>query len=374
MTDFSAADHRYMARALQLARKGVTSAHPNPRVGCVLVKDGEVVGEGWHRKAGEAHAEVNALTAAGGKAAGATAYVTLEPCVRTDRTGPCAQALIDAGIAEVVFALDDPSQRTSGAGRTGLEEAGVRIRSGLMQAEARRLNEGFLSRVERHRPYLRLKIAASLDGGTAMASGESRWITDEAARRDVQELRAASGAILTGVGTVIADDPYLTVRPTAGDSPPVQAQPLRVIVDSRLRTPTRARMLNLPGATAIFCVDDRNRGNLEKPGVSVYRAGSGNGKVDLPAMLARLAELEINDVLVEAGPALLGSLLTVGLVDELVISQAPHITGSETRRMFLTPSRVALEDRQKLAIADVRQVGTCLRVTARPVDADKNDV
>lgn len=353
-----------MARALQLARKGLASAHPNPRVGCVLVKDGEVVGEGWHRRSGEAHAEVNALAAAGGNAAGATAYVTLEPCTRTGRTGPCDKALIEARVAEVIFAHQDPSQQTAS---TALMDAGIRVRSGLMQAEAGRLNEGFLSRVERHRPFVRVKIAAGLDGGTAMRGGESRWITDAAARRDVHGLRAASGAILTGVGTVIADDPQLTVREPY-DGP---AQPLRVIVDSRLRTPAGARILSSPGETAIFCAEDRNRAALERPGVSIYRAGGGTDKVDLPAMLARLAELEINDVLVEAGPELSGSLLTGDLVDELVIYQAPHIMGSETRRMFHTPERVLLEDRQDVELVDVRRIGTCLRMTARPVPRNR---
>lgn len=353
-----------MARALQLARKGLTTAHPNPRVGCVLVRNGEVVGEGWHRKTGEAHAEVNALVAAEGRAGGAIAYVTLEPCAHTGKTGPCSQALIDARIAEVVFALEDPSPHASGPGKAALEKAGVKVRAGLMQAEARRINEGFLSRVQRHRPFVRLKIAASLDGGTAMRSGESQWITGAMARKDVQRLRAASGAIVTGVGTVLADDPSLNVK----DASVVVRQPLRVIVDSRLRTPRTAKMLTLPGETAIFCADDSNRKVLESAGASVYTAGAGRDRVDLSVMLSQLAELEINDVLVEAGPGLSGSLLAAGLADELVIYQAPHIMGSETLRMFATPGRVALQDRCNLEIVDVRRVGQDLRITARPED------
>ncbi len=363
MTGFSAADHRFMARALQLAAKGLTTARPNPRVGCVLVRDGRVVGEGWHRAAGEAHAEVNALAAAKGDATGATAYVSLEPCAHTGRTGPCANALIDAGIAEVVFAHEDPSPHAGEPGKAVLEAANVRVRAGLLRAEARRLNAGFFSRIERGRPFVRVKIASSLDGATAMLSGESRWITDEAARRDAQRLRAASGAILTGVGTIIADDPSLTVR----DAPEVPEQPLRVILDSGLRTPPEARLLGLPGKTAIFHATGGAAPALEKPRVSLYAAGAGgNGRVDLAAVLAKLGELAVNDVLVEAGPVLSGAFLAAGLVDELVIYQAPHIMGSQTRRMFETPSIEALAERQALDIVDIRRIGRCLRITARP--------
>jgi diaminohydroxyphosphoribosylaminopyrimidine deaminase/5-amino-6-(5-phosphoribosylamino)uracil reductase len=365
MTDFNVADHRYMARALELAARGLTTAHPNPRVGCVLVREGEIVGEGWHRAAGEAHAEVNALAAAGNAAAGSTAFVTLEPCAHTGRTGPCTKALIDAGVAEVVFAHDDPSSRAPESGRATLEHAGIRVRSGLLVDAARRLNEGFFSRTERGRPFVRVKTAASLDGGTAMLSGESKWITDEAARQDVQRLRAASGAVLTGIGTVLADDPCLTVR----DSSIVLSQPLRVVVDSRLRTPPAARILKQPGETVIFCVDDGSRRALEDPQVAIRRTDGGD-QVDLAAMLAELAERKINDVLVEAGPTLSGALLTAGLADELVIYQAPHIMGSETRRMFQTPGLTVLAERRNLRFDDVRRVGACLRITARPVPGD----
>jgi diaminohydroxyphosphoribosylaminopyrimidine deaminase / 5-amino-6-(5-phosphoribosylamino)uracil reductase len=366
MADFSAADHRYMARALQLAARGLTTAHPNPRVGCVLVQGGEIVGEGWHRAAGEPHAEVNAIRAAGTRGAGAAAYVTLEPCTHTGRTGPCTNALVEAGIAEVVFAHADPS-RAPESGKAALESAGVRVREGLKRAEARRLNEGFFSRIERGRPFVRVKIAASLDGGTAMRGGESRWITDDAARRDGQQLRAASGAILTGVGTVLEDDPSLTVR----DASQVIEQPLRVILDSGLRTPPGARLLDLPGRTAIFHVGGGKSAALERVGVSLYATAAGlDGRVDPKAVLAELGDLAINDVLVEAGPVLSGALLAAGLADELVIYQAPHIMGSETRRMFETPAIRTLADRQALEVSDVRRLGACLRITARP--ADKN--
>lgn len=366
-SEFSAADCRHMARALELARRGLTTAHPNPRVGCVLVKNGEVVGEGWHAKTGEAHAEVNALALAGGRAAGATAYVTLEPCSHQGRTGPCTRALLEAGIAEVVSATEDPSPHASGRGLTILREAGVRTRSGLMRAEACALNAGFISRIRRGRPFVRLKIAASLDGATAMHDGQSRWITGEAARDDVQKLRARSGAVLTGAGTVVADDPSLTVRASASAC----SQPLRAVVDSALRISPQARLLSQPGETVVFCTDDGRRPALEQAGASVRRVPAGSGGVDLPTVLATLArDYHTNELLAEAGPGLAGSLLTSGLVDELVIYQAPHIMGSETRGMFETPPWRGLGDGPRLAIVDVRRVGEDLRITARPLSTD----
>jgi diaminohydroxyphosphoribosylaminopyrimidine deaminase/5-amino-6-(5-phosphoribosylamino)uracil reductase len=361
MNNFSAADHHHMAHALRLARNGMTTAHPNPRVGCVLVRDGAVVGEGWHRAAGEAHAEVNALAAAGGSAHGATAYVTLEPCVRTGRTGPCTEALVRAGVAKVIFACGDPSQRDRGQASV-LEQAGIEVRGGLMQAEAEKLNEGFLMRVSRQRPFVRLKVASSLDGATAMQSGESRWITGEAARRDVQKLRATSGAIMTGVGTIVADDPLLTVR----DESLVLRQPFRVVIDSRLSTPAAARVFEQPGETLIFCTEDRGRGTLEQRGAAIYRVATHRGRVDLAEVLRKLAELEVNDVLVEAGPLLSGSLLAGGHVDELVIYQAPHMMGSETMGIFTTPGWTELGHRLPLEFVDVRRVGRDARIIARP--------
>jgi diaminohydroxyphosphoribosylaminopyrimidine deaminase/5-amino-6-(5-phosphoribosylamino)uracil reductase len=362
MTQFSIADHRHMARALQLARLGLTTAHPNPRVGCVLVRHGDVIGEGWHRAAGEAHAEANAIAAAGGDAKGATAYVTLEPCASTGRTGPCTEALVRAGVARVIFAVDDPSQHAGGRRSTVLEHAGVEVAGGLMQAEARKLNEGFLKRIGRHRPFVRLKFAASLDGATAMRNGESRWISGEAARQDAQKLRAMSGAIMTGVGTVLADDPRLTVRGAS-------RQPLRVVIDSRLRTPPAAKLLAEPGDTAVFCTEDRGREALEKSGAHVYRVATDGGRVDLSDVLPKLADLEINDVLVEAGPGLSGSLLAGGHVDELVIYQAPHMMGSETMGIITTPGWTALHDRLRLDILEVRRVGQDLKIVARPASS-----
>lgn len=367
MSNFSATDCRYMARALQLARNALTTAHPNPRVGCVLVRDDVIVGEGWHRKSGEAHAEVNAIEAAGSATAGATAYVTLEPCSHTGKTGPCTQALIRARIAGVIFAIEDPSPHAAGRAGEILASAGIEVRSGLMRAEAFALNEGFLMRIGRQRPFVRLKVAASLDGRTAMRNGQSRWITGEAARADVQMLRAMSGAILTGVGTVLADDPLLTVRE------PVLAlrPPLRGIVDSTLRTPTAAKMLGQPGETVIFCVDDRHRESLEKAGAVVRRVASKNGRVDLSEVLRELADREANDVLVEAGPGLSGSLMVAGLVDELVIYQAPHIMGSETLGMFATAEWTELEHRKHFHVVDIRRVGQDQRIVMRPVASSK---
>ena len=364
MSAFTSADCEMMARALQLARRGIYSAHPNPRVGCVLAKGGQIVAEGWHQETGEAHAEVNALNAAGAAAQGSTAYVTLEPCSHHGRTPPCAEALVAAGVSAVVVAMEDPNPQVAGAGLEILRAAGIEVRSGLMQETARSLNEGFVSRVSRGRPFVRLKMAASLDGGTAMASGESQWITGEAARRDVQRLRASSGAILTGVTTVLADDPSLTVREESiatGD-----AQPIRVIVDSNLRTPATAKMLSLPGKTIIFCIDDSNAQALAATGVMVIAVSAKAGRPDLQAVLHELGALAVNDLLVESGPTLAGSLLMAGLVDELVIYQAPHMMGSESRGMATTPEWQELEQRLALEIADVRKIGNDLRITARP--------
>lgn len=356
-----------MARALQLARRGLATAHPNPRVGCVIVREGRIVGEGWHRRTGEPHAEINALEAAGEAAAGAVAYVTLEPCSHRGRTGPCTRALAKAGVAEVIAAIEDPSLHASGRAREELAEAGVGLRFGLLRAAAESLNEGFLSRVRRGRPFLRLKIAASLDGATAMADGTSQWITGDAARADVQRLRAISGAVMTGAGTVLADDPSLTVR-----TEEAAVQPLRVVVDSRLRMPAGCRMFGLPGRTLVACVDDSGRESLEEAGGIVRRLPAAESGVDLSALLELLAdEFEINDLLVEAGRRLSGSLVAGGLVDELVIYQAPHIMGSETRGMFATPGWLELHEGPGLDVVDVRRVGRDLRITARPAPGGK---
>jgi diaminohydroxyphosphoribosylaminopyrimidine deaminase/5-amino-6-(5-phosphoribosylamino)uracil reductase len=357
MPEFSAADSAMMARALRLATMGQYTAHPNPMVGCVLAREGEIVGEGWHELAGEAHAEINALRMAGDAARGSTAYVTLEPCVHHGKTPPCVDALIAAGIAAVVVALEDPFRKVSGRG----------LRA-LMRTSVEKQLEGFISRNVRGRPLLRVKIAASMDGCTAMADGQSQWITGPEARADVQHLRARSGAVMTGIGTVLADDPSLTVREASADTR--GRQPLRVILDSKLRTPVSARMLTLPGATLIYCCSDNHGEALSAAGAEVVMCGDQEGQVSLPLVLEDLASRGVNELLVEAGPTLAGQLLEAQLVDELVIYQAPHIMGSETRGMFRTPAWTGLADRQALRITDLRRVGRDLRITARVTDQD----
>ena len=360
---FTPEDSAHMARALQLAARGRFTAHPNPMVGCVLVNNGEVVGEGWHETAGDAHAEINALRAAGDRAGGATAYVTLEPCAHHGKTPPCADALVDADVARVIAAMQDPFEDVAGRGLARLEGAGVATAVGLMEATAAELNRGFISRVTRGRPFVRLKIAASIDGAIAMESGESQWITGPEARNDVQRLRARSGAIMTGIGTVLADDPSLNVR-----SPDIDTggrQPLRVIFDSKLQTPPAARMLALPGGTLVCCAPGHDATALREARAEVCEFGEDGGLVDAREVLAELAERGVNDVLVEAGPGIAGYLLDRDLVDELVIYQSPHIMGSKTRGMFRTPSWTALADRRALDIIDVRRIGVDTRITAR---------
>lgn len=362
MPEFSAADSAYMARALRLAARGRYTAHPNPVVGCVLVNDNIIVGEGWHRVAGEAHAEVHALKAAGNSARGATAYVTLEPCAHHGKTPPCTDALIDAGVASVCVAMQDPFHEVGGRGLTTLSNAGLNVRVGLMQSAAEKLNAGFLSRLQRGRPFVRLKIASSLDGCIAMDNGQSQWITGPDARADVQRLRAQAGAILTGLGTVLADDPSLTVRDPDLDTG--GRQPLRVVLDSRLRMPLSAGMLALPGQTLIYCVEPGRQSSLEEAGAEVVVVEAIAEQVSLVAVLADLADRGINDVLVEAGPVLSGGLIQARLVDELVIYQAPHIMGSETIGMVQSPNWKDLADRQELNITDERRVGSDKRITA----------
>lgn len=360
MGEYSDSDREHMARALELAERARYTAHPNPMVGCVLVLEGRVVGEGWHVAAGEAHAEIVALEAAGEAARGATAYVTLEPCSHRGRTPPCTDALIAAGVGEVVAATEDPDPRI--AGLETLAAAGIRVRSGLLRDAAEALIRGFRRRVTAGRPYVRLKIAASLDGRTAMATGESRWITGADARADVQKLRAASGAVMTGIGTALADDPSLTVRDPALDTR--ARQPLRAVLDGALRLPPSAAMLALPGDTLVYCVDDRDAGPLVAAGAEIVRVGARGGKVDVAAVLDDLGRREVNDVLVEAGPTLSGALLDGGFVDEIVLYQAPCFLGGETLGMFETPGWRTLADRCELTVADIRRIGTDTRITA----------
>ena len=359
---FSAEDRQHMGRALKLAARGCYSARPNPLVGCVLVRGGQVLAEAFHARTGEAHAEIAALEAAG-DAHGATAYVTLEPCAHQGRTGPCVDALIAAGVARVVVAMTDPNPAVSGRGLARLAAAGIAIATGLCAAQARSLNRGFVKRMTSEQPLVRVKIAAGIDGGTAMACGESQWLTGREARADVQRLRAAAGAVLTGIGTVLADDPRLDVRDA---TLPIPDQPLRVVLDSDLRLPAGAALLRPPGAVRIYHCSDRVRGDLEDAGATLVPVAGRRGRVDLPAVLDDLGRLEVNEVLVEAGAVLAGAFAVQDLIDEYVIYQAPLLLGSETRPMLNTPAWRRLSQGAALEITDRRRLGRDTRITARP--------
>jgi diaminohydroxyphosphoribosylaminopyrimidine deaminase/5-amino-6-(5-phosphoribosylamino)uracil reductase len=365
---FSAADREHMARALDLAARGRYTSHPNPRVGCVIVSDDEIVGDGWHHVAGGPHAEIVALDRAGDLARGATAYLNLEPCSHEGRTGPCAPALVEAGLGRVVTAMGDPNPAVSGDGHRILRAAGIVVDTGLLRDEALALNAGFVSRMTLSRPRVTIKLAVSLDGRTAMASGESKWISGERSRDDVQRLRASSSAILTGVGTVLGDDPSLNVR--SPDCDTAGRQPLRVVVDSRLRTPAGARLLSLPGETLIAHADAADGGDLIAAGARVVSVPGDDGRVDLHALMRHLAERECNDVLVEAGPVLCGALVAAGLADELVIYLAPHLMGDSARGMFTLPGLDSMADRVQLAVLDAAPLGDDLRLRARIFRAD----
>lgn len=359
---FSAADHGHMARALHLAERGLNTTTPNPRVGCVIVKDGAVVGEGWHERAGEPHAEVHALRAAGERARGATAYVTLEPCSHHGRTPPCANALIDAGVGRVVAAMSDPNPQVAGQGIQLLTLAGIRAETGLLEAEARELNIGFVARMTRGRPWVRVKTASSLDGKTALDSGESKWITGAAARLDVQHWRARACAVLTGSGTVLADDPQMNVR--LADT---ARQPLRVVVDSHLRTPPSARILD-GGHVLLACAADApaKRAALEAAGAEVACLPGAGDRVGLTMLLLELARRGINEVHVEAGATLNGALLDAGLVDEWVAYLAPTVIGHRARGLFDLPTLTDMAGRRDFTLHDARMVGGDLRLVLRP--------
>ncbi|HKT42993.1 MAG TPA: bifunctional diaminohydroxyphosphoribosylaminopyrimidine deaminase/5-amino-6-(5-phosphoribosylamino)uracil reductase RibD [Rhodanobacteraceae bacterium] len=398
---FSAIDHALMARALRLAERGLFTTQPNPRVGCVIARNGEIMGEGWHQRAGEPHAEVFALRAAGEHARGATAYVTLEPCSHQGRTPPCADALIEAGIARVVFASDDPNPKVAGAGIRRMRGVGIDVECGLMREAARELNRGFFSRFERGRPWVRVKLAMSLDGRTALANGESKWITGEAARADVQRWRARSSAILTGAGTARADDPRLTVRlrdsePHPRPNPPLEGEglhqgdhsalplslqgrdgdgvaaegstPLRVVLDARLDAmEAGAHLLEGSAPTLVLHApgvrpkDDRYR-RVELAAVPV----DAKGRVDLAATLRLLAERHVNELQVEAGPTLCGALFEQGLVDELLLYVAPTLLGDSARPLLHLPAISGMTDRRDWRVVDRRAIGHDQRVLLRP--------
>ncbi len=347
-----------MARALRLAERGRLSTHPNPRVGCVIVRAGEIVGEGAHLRAGEGHAEVHALTMAGSQAFGAEVFVTLEPCSHHGRTPPCVEALLGAGVARVWVAMEDPNPRVAGRGIAALRAAGIAVETGLMAAEAQRLNRGFISRMSRARPFVTLKLAASLDGRTAMANGESQWITGAAARADVHRLRAEAGAVLTGSATVLADDPRLSVRGVDG----LLRQPDRIVIDSQARVALDAQVW-APGARRLWLVGRTPPACAE--GVeAVPVATNAAGQLSLPEVLAALARLEVNEVLLEGGPRLAGAFLGQGLVDEIVAYLAPSLLGHEARPFAYLPGMESLSQRLSLRWQDLRQVGGDLRLTA----------
>jgi len=378
---FSEFDRRAMARALELAERGLETTHPNPRVGCVIAQGEEIVGEGWHERAGEPHAEINALAAAGPKAAGATAYVTLEPCSHHGRTPPCVDALIAARLARVVFALEDPNPRVSGRGAEALRLAGIVVESGLLAAEAAELNPGFLKRMRAGRPWVRVKLAMSLDGRTALANGASQWITGPAAREDVQRWRARSSAILTGIGTVLADDPRLDVRLPDPPSGRPRLQPLRVVLDARLQMPPNAKMLATGGNVLVMTAANRSENEaewmarrsqlvargaaIEEVPVSQPGALRGTTRLSLPAVLDRLGQREINELWVEAGARLAGRLLDESLVDELVIYMAPKLLGANARPLADIADVQQLQDARRLAVVETRQIGEDLRIRLR---------
>ena len=356
---FSADDHRYMTHALQLAARGLYTTTPNPRVGCVIVKNNQIVGEGWHQRAGTAHAEAHALSQAGSAAQDAIVYVTLEPCSHHGRTPPCVEALIQAGVARVVAAMTDPNPLVAGQGIQALTQAGIQAETGLMETDARALNPGFISRMTRNRPWVRLKTASTLDGKTALANGQSQWITGEAARADVQKLRARACAILTGSGTVLADNPRMTVR-----DPDIGRQPLRVIVDSNLLTPPAATIL--PALIACRTPHPERRAALTAAGAEILALPDARGRVDLAALFAELAQRGINEVHVEAGAALNGALLESGLVDEWIAYIAPMAVGHDARGLFNQTPLESLEYAARFRLQDVRQIGGDLRLTLVP--------
>ncbi len=381
---FSASNYHKMARAIELAKKGLYTTAPNPRVGCVIVKNGEIVGEGWHQRPGEAHAEVNALLMAGSKARDATVYVTLEPCSYYGRTPPCAKTLINAGIRRVFIGMIDPNPQVSGKGISLLKKAGVEVYSGLMEAEARSINPGFIKRMKTGQPFIRCKMAASMDGRTAMASGESKWITGPAARADVQRLRGRSCAIITSVSSVINDDPSMTFRPDETTiSEPIlpNQQPLRVIVDSSLATPSNAQLFLHPGNVLLVCnkVSETDRQNflmkvntfqyqhqVNKSGetnVKVIELPSHDGKTDLVALFNHLGQLGCNEVLLECGATLAGAAIKTGCIDELWVYMAPVLMGSSARPLLNLPLTTMAEN-LSLTIKDLRAVGNDWRFVA----------
>lgn len=360
---FSPADYAFMSYALRLAEKGLYGTTPNPRVGCVITHNAQIVGRGWHERAGQPHAEINALNNARAAARGATAYVTLEPCGHYGRTPPCVNALIAAGIAKVIIAMEDPNPIVSGRGKALLQQAGIAVQTGLLETEARALNVGFVTRMVHKKPWVRLKTAASLDGKTALNNGASQWITSEAARQDGHRWRARSCAIMTGIGTVKFDNPRLTVRYIE-----TRRQPRKVVVDSHLAISLDARLLQGDEEVFIFTTNEgspEKKAALSKLGVRVIVLPNAEGRVDLEKMMTMLAEFGMNEVLVEAGCGLNGALVEAGLVDEMIIFLAPHLLGDNAQGMVQLPELTNLGQKKILKINDLRMIGQDIRVTAR---------
>ncbi|MEE3157708.1 MAG: bifunctional diaminohydroxyphosphoribosylaminopyrimidine deaminase/5-amino-6-(5-phosphoribosylamino)uracil reductase RibD [Pseudomonadota bacterium] len=372
MPEWSAADRSWMSRALMLAERGLYTTEPNPRVGCVLVADDEVVGEGWHVRAGEGHAEVNALAQAGERARGATAYVTLEPCSHFGKTPPCADALIKAGVSRMVAAMQDPNPQVAGNGLQRLREAGIAVECGLLEEQARALNPGFIKRMQQGLPWVRVKLAMSLDGRTAMASGESKWITGPAARADVQRLRARSGAVVSGADSVLLDDSALTVRaselglPSDEAAAAAERQPLRVLIDSLRRVPLEQRFFREAGPSLVISTSaEQAADDYLAAGSELLAVPGTDGKVDLQAVLQILAERGCNEVLVEAGAGLSGAFWRAGLVDELIVYMAPRLLGSQARPLMQLPFE-SMSEAMDVAVTDMRAIGQDWRITARP--------
>ena len=355
-----------MQQAIRLAEKGRYTTDPNPCVGCVIVKEDQVVGEGWHHYAGEAHAEINALRQAGTGAAGASVYLSLEPCSHTGKTPPCADALIEAGVKKVFVAMMDPNPLVAGKGLNRLQDAGIEVETGLLEAQARALNPGFITRMEQGRPYVRVKLASSLDGRTAMSSGESKWISGEASRMDVQRLRAESSAVLTGIETVLADDPSMNVRLSA-EQLGVDAvrQPRRLVLDSRFRIPADVKIAGEGGTCTVYTAVDVDR--PEQYPFEIRKVDSTDGQIDLRKLMRDLAKDDVNLLHVEAGSILSGALLKDELVDEVILYVAPHIMGGDAKALFSLPGIEQMKDRVALEFKDMRMVGDDLRITVLPV-------
>ncbi len=378
---FSTDDHRYMSLALRYAAKGLYTTDPNPRVGCVIVKDNKIVGEGWHEYAGQAHAEINALNSAGDRSRGATAYVTLEPCSHQGKTPPCADALIKAGVKRVICASQDPSCEVNGRGIERLQSSGVEVLCGLLSDDAEALNPGFFSRMQRKRPFIRVKMAMSIDGRTALSNGVSQWISSPDARLDVQRWRARSSAIMTGINTVLADDPSLIPKfdmlanreEITAEQRELIRNPLRIILDSDLRIPLNSRLLQLPGDIQIVsAADDPAKVEaLSSKGIEVVKLDrNSTGKPSLLKLMPILAEAQVNEIMVESGHVLAGALLRSQLIDELILYIAPSVLGDSSKGLFNIPILENMQARTELVFKDVRSIGPDLRVIAKPIYAE----